>query len=56
MEEFWGKKTPNPNIKDKLKMGNQMVKEHTLTLMEKSMFPFWMTNHRRRKKKEGEDD
>ena len=32
-----GIKTPNPNIKNKLKMGNQMVKEHTLTMMEKSM-------------------
>jgi len=32
-----GIKTPNPNIKEELKMGSQMVKEHTLTLMEKSM-------------------
>jgi len=32
-----GIKTPNPNIKDKLKMGNQMVKEHTLALMEESI-------------------
>ena len=30
-------KTPNPNIKDKLKMGNQMVKEHTLSMMEENM-------------------
>jgi len=32
-----GIKTPNPNIKDKLKMGIQMVKEHTLSMMEENM-------------------
>ena len=30
-------KDTQPNIKDKLKMGNQMVKKHTLSMMEENM-------------------
>ena len=34
-------KDPNPNINDKFKMGNQMVKVDTLTMVEKSHVGEW---------------